>query len=112
MGSAREQFEPIADSGVDLLDRKRAHARGCELQRQRDAVEVSAQLGDGDNPGRGQFEVRQLSLCPLDEELHRLGTSDALFIGRWLRQRKWLQRIDLLTVDAKRFATGSDDRRL
>ena len=39
-----QEPEPIVELGPDLLDRQHLHARSCQLDRQRDAIEPSADV--------------------------------------------------------------------
>ena len=44
--AAGQQAEAVGQPGGDVLDRQDAHARRGQLDRERDAVEVLADLGD------------------------------------------------------------------
>ena len=53
-----------------LLDAEDAHARGRQLDRERDAIEVVADLGDRRSVGGVDGEVRPHLQRPLDEQAH------------------------------------------
>src|SRR5690242_14823292 len=71
--SAREKKESIGEPGIDLFDGERACARGSELERQRNAVEMNADLGNDTGAIGGQLERRKLRLKPFHEKLDRFG---------------------------------------
>ena len=57
--AAGQQPEAIVQLAANLLDREQLHAGGRELQRQRDAVEPAADVGDRLGVVVGQREVRR-----------------------------------------------------
>ncbi len=65
--SAGEQVKAILQSRGDLLDTQAFYARGRQFKRQRDAVELMADLGDGKPVVVCQPEARQSGLRTLDE---------------------------------------------
>ena len=77
--AAGEQAEAVVELGQDLLDPQHAGARRRQLERQRDAVEPPADLGDGRRVGVGERELGRDLAGALDEEPHRL---EALERGR------------------------------
>ena len=85
--AAGQEREAVVQPLVDFLDRQRAHPRGRELQRERNAFDARAELGDGGRFALGQREARLLQLRARHEQLH----------GFRARQR----------LDARRAATGS-----
>ena len=72
------------------LDRQRAHPRGGELQRQRNAFEAGAQLGDRRRLALGQREAGLVQPRALHEQLHGFGSQQrfepALAVGHRQRQ--------------------------
>ena len=71
--AAREQLECVVQPAGDLLRRQHAHARGGQLDRERDAVEATADLGHRVAVRLGERERGQRRVRPLDEQLDRLG---------------------------------------
>ena len=74
--SAGEQAEPIVKAIADLIDREHFRARGGELDRQRNAVEAPADLGDSCGVRGCELEIPDDSLRPIDEQLDGLEFSD------------------------------------
>ena len=80
--AAGEQVEAVGEPGGDVLDRQDPHARGRELDRERDAVEVLADLGDVRRVLVGDREVRPDLRGALDEQAHGVGVpSDCASAG-------------------------------
>ena len=63
-----EQAEAVVESVGDLLDAEHPDPRGGELDRQRDAVEPPADLGDGPRGRRRHGERQTGGASALDEE--------------------------------------------
>jgi hypothetical protein len=81
-----EEPHAVVQPRGDVVDRERAHARGGELDRERDALEPPADLAYGPGiPGR-DAESRFHRRGALDEEAHR-------FAGRDLVERVRAERI-------------------
>ena len=102
-----EEAEAVVEPGPDLVDREHGDARRGELDRQRDAVEAAADLGDGGAVARVEREPRLDQPSPVDEDPHRFRVADRRELVR-RRQRQRAHRIDLLAGDAERLAAGRD----
>ena len=85
--AAGEQPEAVVEALDDLLDRQDARPGGGQLQRQRQAVEAMAELGDQRRRRRRQLDAR-LRRRPLDEELDSLRRADRLDRRRSIRRRE------------------------
>jgi len=73
MRVAGQHPKAIAEPRIDLLDRQRA-STGCgKFQRERNAVEMNANLGNCRCSSRSQLEIGQLLAHPRDQQLHGLG---------------------------------------
>ena len=69
--AAGQQTEAIGQPRRDLLDRQRAHARGGQLERERNAVEALADAGDRRRVVVGDRERRLRRQRALDEQPRR-----------------------------------------
>src|SRR6185295_19449116 len=67
----------------DLLDPQRFHPGGSELQREWDAIELVADLGDSESIVDSQRKTRQGGLRTLDEQPYRF------ILGEGLECRLW-----------------------
>ena len=67
-GAAGQQAEPVAQPGGELLGPEQPHARGRQLDGQREAVQPRADLGHGGRVPVGQRERRDRGPGALDEE--------------------------------------------
>ena len=65
--AAGQQLEAIIQTGIDLLDRQGAHTRSRQFERQRNAVEVDAQLRHRGRMRSRQLELGLMALRSLDE---------------------------------------------
>ena len=104
-----KQREPVVQPLVDFLDRQRAHPRRRELQRERNALDPRAELGDGRRFALGQREAGLLQLRARHEQLDGFRARQRLDARGGLGQRERQHRIDLLARDAQRFAARRDD---
>jgi hypothetical protein len=107
--AAGEQREAIVQPLVDLLQRQRAHPRRRELERERNAFDPGAELGD-----RRRFALRQrepglLQLRARHEQLDRFGARERFHARCRLGQRQRQHRVHLLARNAQRFAARRDD---
>ncbi len=110
--AAGQKLEAVLQPLVDVLDGHRAHPRGGELERERNAFEARAELGDGRRLALRQRETRLLQLRPIHEQLHRIRARQRFDARRARRERKRQHRIRLLARDAQRFPAGRDDGEL
>src|SRR4030095_2367750 len=76
---AEAMIQPV----VDLLDGKRSHACGGELDRERDAIEAMTDGSDRRGVLVSDPKVRMDLEAAIDEQLQRLERSDR----RWRRHR-------------------------
>ncbi len=97
------------EAGVDVADRQRPQPRGGELERERNAVEPRAQLGDRRRVGVRHGEIGLLQARALDEQLHGFRAQQrcraCLAVGNAQRQH----RIGLLAADMQRLAARRED---
>ena len=100
---ARQQRQPVVEPSRDLVDPEPAHARGGELDRQRQPVEPCADLGDRRRIlGRHQ-EVRHDARDAIDEQPGCVGLERARLVeGR--------HRVQALTRQPKLGLAGGNDR--
>ena len=68
---SRQQLEAVGEAGEQRLGRQQLDPRGRQLDRQRQAIQLGADLGDGRDVGGGDGEVHPRRLRPFDEERHR-----------------------------------------
>jgi hypothetical protein len=107
---AGEQGKPVGQPGEDLLCREDSRPDCGEFDRQREAVEPTAQLGDRRPVGSGQVEVTGCRRRPLREQ------HDCLVLpqpgerfGRMRRgQLKGRHRDHVLTRHRQRLPAGGD----
>ena len=103
VGAAGEQVEPLLEPAEDRLRREQLHARGRELDREREPVEAAADPGH-----RGRVLVRELEarldrLRPVDEELDgRRARERAVAVAVRLGQRERRHRELALLAQAQR----------
>src|SRR5436305_652320 len=104
---ARQETEPIVHGRRDLLGRQHPRPRRGELERQRDAVETEANLGNGGCSFVAHLKVRPRPPCSVDEESHSLVLPECgnglRFSVRRCRER-W-HPPGALAVDVEGFAT-------
>ena len=109
--SPGEESQAVAESRGDRVERHRAHARGGELDRQGDAVEVPADLDDGRRVRVAHAKRRQHRRGALDEEPHRGKRDRLLAITRLagVRDRHRRHRVDGFARNPHRFAARRED---
>ena len=66
-------LQVIVQPGVDLLDRERRQSSGGQLERERNAIESDAHLGNDAGVGPGHGEGRLDGNRARDEQPHRVG---------------------------------------
>ena len=109
---AGQELEGPFDPGEQLGGRQDLHARGRELDRERQAIEPAADLDHRAGVLRGQREVGPAGRRALDEQRDRR----AIHQGRWREQRagrRERERRDrklLLAVDVQALPAGHEDR--
>ena len=79
--TARQQTEPLVEMARDLGRVHRRGARRRELERERDAVEPAAHLGDRCSIVRVELEAGSYRPDALDEEPHRVRTVHRVEVG-------------------------------
>ena len=99
----RQQGQAAIEPPRDLVDPQPAHARGRELDRQRQTVEPRADEGNGRGILGGRDEVGHDARHAIDEELGRVGLDGA-------RQAEGRHRIEVLARQPKLRLAGGDDR--
>ena len=105
---AGQQVEAVGELSGDALDRQDAHARGGQLDGERDAIEVLADLGDAGSVVACDHEVRPNLDGALDEQAHGVGVLQRLkrlgcLLG-WQRQRRHTPRC--LPPEPERLTAG------
>ena len=114
-GRAAEELEAAAEPVAQRLRREQAEAGGRELDRERQAVEPAADLGDRRGVVVGHVEVGAHGAGAVDEQLDRL---DRLQLGRGdpvpdrRRQAERRHGIDVLDADVERLAAGDQQLHL
>ncbi len=78
-----EEAEPLVDERGDLSGVHAHDPRRRQLDRERDAVESSADLGDGGRVGLVEREPRSRGTRPVDEQRRRVARGDG--VGRLRR---------------------------
>ena len=107
--ASRQQLEAVLQSGVDIRDGHRLHARGRQLEGQRNSFQAHDHLGDGRRLAAGQTEGRAMLLRPVDEKPHRRRSQQRGDVGIARRHRKRMHRIGLLARHAQRLPARSED---
>ena len=90
-GAAGEEVEPLLEPFEDRLRREQLHARGRELDREREPVEAAADPGDRRRVFVGELEAGLDRLRPVEEELDRgraRETGVAIAVGVGQRERR------------------------
>ena len=107
----RQQPEAIVQARGELVERQGRHPRRRQLDRQRDAIEPLADLGDRRGILCGQVETRQHRCGPIDEELDRRVVCHPDHAGRLLGRRhgERSDRPDVLAIDSQQFAARRQD---
>ena len=103
-GVAGQDGQAVVESGGDLVHVQRARAGCRELDRQGDAVESEADLGDRPGRRRRRFERLAGGAGPFDEQRHGVGAASRV-AGQ--RQRRHL--VDDLAGEVLGVATGRQD---
>jgi hypothetical protein len=110
--STCEQLKAVAEPFCNLLRCEELHARSRQLDRQRDAIQLLADLGYIRGVVSCQCKSRIRFLCTLGKEprrfvAHKLpGVSQVFEI---LRQRQRWHTIDCLSIDSQRLPARRDD---
>ena len=104
--SAHQEAEPVAQAVEDLLHRKRSSPNCRKLDRQRQAIQPPADVGDRRPIRRGQLECPRRCGRPLDEEHHRFVLPQPAAICGGQLQRGYGE--DVLPRHVKRLAAGGD----
>ena len=109
-GAAASAQEPetVIEAVADFLDREQRDPCGCQLNRQGDAVEPPADLGDEWCIRLIEYEDGHNEAGTIDEDSSALAVAYRVEL-RALRQVERSHRIDLLSRDAERLAAGGDD---
>ena len=102
--AGREELEAAIQPGGDLVDVERAQARRGQLDRQRQPVETTDDLGDGCPFGDVAVELRHHGAGPLHEQLD----GRPIVVAR----RQWRHLVHLLTGHPQPLPARRDDRRL
>ena len=103
--AARQQAEAIVEPFGELRDRERAHARGRQLERERDPVEPATDPRNRSGRARIEREVRVRRARALDEEPPRVGREHALRVGLVLGgEREGRDPPARLALDSERLA--------
>jgi hypothetical protein len=106
---SREQLEAVLQAEVDLVDRQRMRTPGGQFERQRDAVQASADRRDRRRLPLGDDKARLEQADALDQHLHRFGRRQRLEIGIRRGQRQRRHDVDLLAGNLQRLATARQD---
>ncbi len=104
--AARQQAEPVVGHREHLLDGERARPRRRQLDRERDAVEPAAEIGDRGRVPLGDDEGRPARRRPFDEEARGLEPFEVSGLQRRAgrRQRERQHRLEHLAHDPERLA--------
>ena len=103
--TADQQAEHVVEAGSDVYRSKHRAARGGQLDRQRDAVQLTADVRDGRGVDGAQLEVAPRGTCSRHEQLAGLrGAHGPSVVGDW--QREGRDRPGNFARDTQRFATG------
>ena len=107
-----EDAEPVGQPGEDLVGGHAAQPDRRELERERYAVEPSAELGHGQGVGRAQRELGDGRLRPVDEQRDRVRLGGPVPGRPRPARRGQLERADqqrVLGRHAQRLAAGGED---
>ncbi len=110
--SAREQIEPPREPLEDRRRRQRARACRCQLDRERDPVQLSDDLGDR-RSDVGRHLERGLHLCRArSEQLDGFALQDLVRLRVERRNGQRADRQDVLALYAEDLAARHDEGRL
>jgi len=107
----RQQPEPVAEAGQDLLRGQGTQPDRRQLDRQRDALQADAQIGHRLAVGRVDAEARKDRGAPLGEQPHRLELQELLRRPQVtaVRHRQGRHRDGHLTGDAEHLTARGQD---
>jgi hypothetical protein len=92
----------MRESIADRRQRERACTSGGELDRERQAVEATGDLGDHREVIGCGREVRTHEACAIEEQPHRVRRLERRELGAPPRNREWRHLVFLLARDPQR----------
>ncbi len=113
VATAATKVQAGVEAAGECDGRQQPHTCGRQLDREREPVQSSHDVGDGCRTVSVQPEARADQACPLEEQAARLRCSDDLRIARARRrQLEWRYLVLLLAGDAERGTARRDDDQL
>ncbi len=107
-GASGEQAESFVDPVEDLAGGHHRDPGGGELECERDAVEMVAELRNRRRVVRGDGEARSRRCGALREDAHGVGVGDLHRVARRVRHRERPERDGDFAVHAQRLATRDE----
>src|SRR5260370_34588780 len=105
-----QDAEAIVESMQHLVRTEDVHARGGQLDSQRDPIQTLTDLRHWPGVQVGQREARQRRTRPITEQANRRGRADLVVACQaGAGKRQWRHTPDGLTLDPKRWPTRGQD---